>query len=99
AQFYSNRVLDHICFALTDLIFSSPYPKTLREQHAMCAYLRKKTILYPALKQNLRLGPLERRIFLFFFSLGWYRAVRMLHFAARLRQKLRECGRIAVGNE
>ena len=99
AQFYNHWVLDHICFALTDLIFSSPLPKTPREQYAICAYLRKKTILYPALKQNLRLGPLERRIFLFFFSLGWYRAVRTLHFTARLRQKLREYGRIAVGNE
>ena len=87
---YNNWVLDHICFALTDLIFNPPEPRPLREQYAMCACLRKKTAFHPALKQNLWLGPLERRIFLFFFRLGWYRTARMLCAAARLRRKFRE---------
>lgn len=89
-QIYNNWVLDHTCFALTDLIFFPHNPKPPREQYAMCAYLKKKLAFHPAFKQNLWLGPLERRIFLFFFSLGWYRTARMLCTAARLRRKLRE---------
>lgn len=89
-QTYNNWVLDHACFALTDLIFFPPQPKPLREQYAMCAYLRKRLAFHPALKQNLWLGPLERRIFLFFFRLKWYRTARILCTAARCRRKLRE---------
>ena len=95
---YNNWVLDHIRFVLTNLIFFPLNPTPLREQYAMCAYLRKKLAFHPSLKQNLWLGPLERRIFLLCFHLGWYRTARMLCTAARLRRKFRERRAAASGN-
>ena len=86
---YNDYTLDYIVYILSEVIFNPLNPSSLQEQYDTCACLRKKLGAHPVLKQNLRLGPLERRIFLFFFNLGWYRTLSLLCAAARLRRKIR----------